>query len=103
MDEIDAEFTNPILLVQDPEIENFRRPFARGTEDLVTRISPGDVLVSPSGVRGYVSGRSWSSPRCVVFVITGDQENEIVEMETKALAGFRTDDGRLVSPAAAVV
>lgn len=90
MHEYDREGTNPII------IEDELR-FPRGTQNAIKRpLGPalvgGDWLVSPSGVRGYVAGRSLDDPELWIFVIQsglGSTPSTVVEMTSDSFIGFK--------------
>lgn len=85
----DTDATKPFIVEEELR-------FARGTRHTLKYPVPGllsgDWLVSPSGVEGYLAGRSLDDPSLWVFVMkTGPSgwDQQIVEMREEAFVGFR--------------
>ena len=91
MRDYDREDTNPIVLVEELQM-------ARGTRDaFVKKLGPalvtGDWLISPSGVKGYIAGRSPDNEGTWIFVIKSSKDaawpTGVVEMMGDSFIGFR--------------
>jgi hypothetical protein len=85
----DEEYTDPMVVVEELRL-------ARGTRRSLTRVTPpfvsGDWLVSPTGVEGYLAGRSYENPGTWLFVIKtgpGSWDGTVVEMLPEHFEGFR--------------
>ena len=90
MRKFDRDTTNPII------IEDELR-FPKGTRNVIkTPMAPafvaGDFLVSPSGVKGYVGGRSLETPGAWIFIVKEDGSSwgsTVVEMMPDSFVGFK--------------
>jgi hypothetical protein len=86
--EICEDTTNPVILVD--SLSRTRRM------TLPYRALPaflaGDFVISPSGVEGYIAGRSLETPGAWMFVIKngpGRWDQTMVEMMPRHFLGFR--------------
>jgi hypothetical protein len=87
----DEDYTDPFI----PQLDDDRQ-LAKGSRTFPRTMAPafisGDWLVSPSGVEGYIAGRSSETEGAWLFVIkTGESmwDSTIVEMMPEHFAGFR--------------
>lgn len=87
----DDEYTNPMVL-----LDSLRA--AKGTRDVSRNIAlaplfmTGDWVASPTGVEGYVAGRSLETPGAWVFVMkTGPSawDGAVIEIMPEHFTGFR--------------
>lgn len=90
MREYDRENTNPIIVEEELRFpkgtrNGFRRPMG-------IALVGGDWLISPSGVKGYIAGRSLDNPEAWIFVIQSEASGwptTTVEMTSDSFVGFK--------------